>query len=206
MHLLRLLVTLLTIALVGVWFLTLRPVTLGGPAAFLIVNGKSMEPGLYTDDLVITRAQDSYAVGDVVGFRVGGGNVIHRIIGGDAEQGFITQGDNRPSADRWKPTASEVIGKQWLRIPNGGAYIRALHQPKYFALFVGGVCLFMLAGEIGRRGRPGPAPRRPRVRLRLPGRPPSMAELYAADLLLSYAAAATQPGEPRLSRTPGGDA
>ena len=189
MHQLRYLIPLLTIAVIGVWFFTLRPLALGGPAAFLVVNGKSMEPGLYTDDLVITHKQASYNVGDVVGFRVNGGNVIHRIIGGDAEDGFRTQGDNRTSPDWWKPTSHEVIGKQWLRIPNGGAYIRALHQPEYFALFVGGLCLVMLAGEIGRGRVPAARPSRLPIRLRLPRlrRTPSLAQLYAADRLTSVA-------------------
>ncbi|MER3397507.1 MAG: hypothetical protein C4316_03050, partial [Chloroflexota bacterium] len=90
------------LALFG-WFFFLRPGFLGGPAGYIIVSGPSMEPTLYEKDLAVVLAQDEYALGDVVAFRVEGGIVIHRIVGGDPQAGYITRGDNRESPDMWRP-------------------------------------------------------------------------------------------------------
>ena len=59
-----------------------------------------MQPTLYEGDLAVVRQQSSYEEGDIVAFRVPEGEdgegaiIIHRIVGGDAENGFILQGDN----------------------------------------------------------------------------------------------------------------
>ena len=100
------LLTLGAMVLFVVWLLLFRPTYLGGPATYVIVNGKSMEPTFYTGDLAMVRQQDSYAVGDIVAFEVessegyrvaDGGIVIHRIISGSAPEGFVMQGK------RWGP-------------------------------------------------------------------------------------------------------
>src|SRR6059058_5072042 len=86
---------LLVLALASAWWLTLAPVSVGGPATFVSVQGHSMEPLLHTGDLVITQRQARYAVGDLVVVAVDGGHVIHRLYGGSASTGWITKGDNR---------------------------------------------------------------------------------------------------------------
>src|SRR3990170_1536652 len=112
-----------------VWFVIFRPIGLGGPASYVMVSGTSMLPTLKTGDLVVAQRQDSYAVGDIVAFRVprgepaAGAIVIHR-ISGEAEGGFVVQGDNKRYPDTWEPTADDILGRLWLLIP-GGARVLA---------------------------------------------------------------------------------
>src|SRR5690554_6680754 len=98
----------LSLGLIVAWMFTLRPTALGGPAGYVMVSGISMQPTLYTGDLVITRKSDEYRVGDVVAFRAEGGMVIHRIIDGDGDTGFILQGDNNEFRDQWRPTTKDI--------------------------------------------------------------------------------------------------
>ncbi|MHB8959717.1 MAG: signal peptidase I [Candidatus Limnocylindrales bacterium] len=141
----KLLGRLATIALVGVWFVLLRPVALGGPAGYEIVAGHSMEPLLHTGDLVVTQSQAVYHVGDLVVFRVpsgqlgAGSSVVHRIVGGDGTGGFTTKGDNNPSADPWHPRASDIIGRSWIQLPGSGAWLLVLRKPLVLAAILGGL-------------------------------------------------------------------
>src|SRR5687768_9615768 len=83
---------LFVLVLLGGWFVFLAPTNLGGPTAYIEVSGHSMDGTYQTGDLVITREQDSYEVGDIVTFRVdNGGKVIHRIIGGNGTEGYTLQ-------------------------------------------------------------------------------------------------------------------
>jgi signal peptidase I len=104
-----------------------------------MVSGRSMEPTLYNDDLVITRKQASYDIGDVVAFRVEGGMVIHRIVGGNGHDGFELQGDNNAWVDTWRPTTEEIVGKQWLHLPGKAAWLRWLQDPARMTGLFGGV-------------------------------------------------------------------
>ena len=76
--------------LVGVTALAL-PVALGGNTTYTIVAGRSMEPALESGDLVITRRQASYEVGDVIVYEIPAGDpgagvkVIHRIVAESAD-------------------------------------------------------------------------------------------------------------------------
>lgn len=126
-----------------VWFLWLRPTHLGGTATFVIVSGISMEPTLYTGDLVILQAQPEYAVGDIVAYEVNGGNVIHRIVGIEGEQ-FILQGDNKPGIDPWKPVAGDILGRLWLHIPDAGSWMEKLQEPLWLAVFIAAICFILL--------------------------------------------------------------
>ena len=76
------------------WFFLFRPTELAGPASYIVVSGHSMEPTFYTGDLLVLREQDDYQVGDVVAYYANGGRIIHRIVGGNAKDGFVMQGDN----------------------------------------------------------------------------------------------------------------
>lgn len=95
---------------VNAWFLW--PESLGGSTAFIIVNGTSMEPTYYQGDLVVARKGEPQ-VGDVVVYEpegYGGARVVHRIIGGDATTGWVTQGDNNDWIDQWQPTNEAIVG------------------------------------------------------------------------------------------------
>jgi signal peptidase len=122
-----------------------------------------MEPVLHAGDLVVARRQNTYHLGDIVAFRTEGGNVIHRIVGGSAEQGFITQGDNRNGSDPWRPTPKDILGKMWFRIPAGGHAVGVLRSPMVLAALAGSAAAFLVlrgSGDKrnGRRGQRGAPP------------------------------------------------
>ena len=134
----RLATALLAVASFFAWFLLFRPAFLGGPAGYIIVSGHSMEPTYYTGDLVLTHKRSSYAVGDVIAYKApeNKGNVIHRIVGGDAENGFVMQGDNNSFKDPSHPTPSTIIGSKWLEFDGLGNKLQDLRQPPLFATLV----------------------------------------------------------------------
>lgn len=131
------------------WFAWLRPTALGGPATFIMVSGDSMEPTYSHGDLVVLRKASSYGTGDIVAYPMKnyfdtGRLVIHRIAGADAD-GFITQGDNRQTADPWRATDSSIRGAAWVHIPKAGRYLAWIRQPNALGalaagiLFIGGI-------------------------------------------------------------------
>jgi signal peptidase len=137
------------------WFFLFRPVSLGGPASYVMVSGVSMEPTLHSGDLVATRKHQSYQKGDIVAFRVEGGIVIHRIVGGSAEDGLIMQGDNKNAPDLWRPTADDIVGRMWFSIPGGGRFLGILQSPLVLAGLASGVAVFLVlsGGEEKKRPR-----------------------------------------------------
>lgn len=132
-----------TIALIVVWFIWFRPVTLQGAASYVIVSGISMEPTLYTGDLVILQSQETYRVGDIVAYHVDAGNVIHRIVDVEGDT-FILQGDNKRAIDPWTPQQEDILGKLWLHIPQAGDIIEKLHEPLWLAVFIALLCFVLL--------------------------------------------------------------
>ena len=118
------------------WF-AFAPAKLGGQAAYVMVNGISMEPGYHTGDLVIVRKAQAYQVGDVVTYRDAemGAFVIHRII--RIEQGqFVIKGDNNSWLDAYHPTQEEIVGKQWIYAPKVGRTMQWLRKPINLSLTV----------------------------------------------------------------------
>jgi signal peptidase I len=122
------------------WAQYLRPQSLGGRAAYVLVSGKSMLPRYHTGDLVLVERKSSYHVGELIAYRVpkgdpmAGAQVIHRIIGGTAQHGFIVQGDNRTAPDVWRPKAADIVGAKALRIPGAVVVLQFLRSPIFLAL------------------------------------------------------------------------
>ena len=102
-----------------------------------------------------------------------GAQVIHRIIGGDAKQGFIVRGDNRTAPDVWRPKPQDIVGAKALRLPGAIVVLQFLRAPLFLALLAAAfVFVHVLSGtgaarpDRGRRGGCGDAPARrmiPRV-------------------------------------------
>jgi signal peptidase I len=122
------------------WAQYLRPQAFGGSAAYVLVSGKSMLPRYHTGDLVLVEKQPSYHVGELIAYRVpkgdamAGAQVIHRIIGGNAQKGFIVQGDNRTAPDVWRPKPGDIVGAKALRIPNAVLILQFLRSPLFLGL------------------------------------------------------------------------
>jgi len=112
---------------------------LGGHASYVIVNGNSMEPTYYRGDLIILAEASSYSKGDIVTYKDHklGAYVIHRIIGKDGEK-YILKGDHNYWIDATHPSQSEIIGKQWIHIPDVGDSIIWMRKPSNmaFVLFI----------------------------------------------------------------------
>jgi len=140
------------VVLAGLWAVTFRPQSLGGPAGYVLVRGVSMEPMYHTGDLVLVRAESSYRVGDVVAYRVpdddiGAGMIlIHRIIGGSASEGFVLQGDNNTTPDEWHPRGGDVVGKAWIVLPRAGGALAWLRDPLVLASLAAGLGAAMVLG------------------------------------------------------------
>ena len=122
------------------WAQFLRPQSLGGSAAYVLVSGQSMEPRYHTGDLVLVLRRKSYHPGQLIAYRVpkgdpmAGAQVIHRIVGGDAKHGFIVRGDNRTAPDVWRPKSADVIGAKAVRIPNAIIVLQYLRSPIFLGI------------------------------------------------------------------------
>jgi len=151
-------------AVLVVWFLLLRPPFLDGPASYVMVAGRSMEPTLSGGDLAVVRQQDTYAPGDIVAFRVPKGEpgegaiVIHRISGGTAENGFIMQGDNKRYPDPWHPTEDDIMGEMWVSVPGAGRLLGYLRAPLPLATLAGWLALVLVATGGRKTKRPDKTP------------------------------------------------
>ncbi len=149
----------LSLAFLIVWWFLLGPVGLGGPATFAIVDGRSMEPTYLAGDLVIARERVTYEVGDVVVFSAPDRRryVIHRIVDGDALEGWVTRGDNNDRDDAWSVPDEAILGREWMVLPRVGATVAwTKERPFLFAGVVG--MLVALSGLLERRrDRPHPA-------------------------------------------------
>lgn len=98
-----------------------------GFSTAVVISG-SMSGSIEVNDMVVIRARDSYAVGDVVTFISGDSLVTHRIIGEEGDS-FITRGDanNSPDPDLLHPAL--IVGKVVAVIPGIGRAIEFLRTP-----------------------------------------------------------------------------
>ncbi len=130
----------LVVLALAFWVQYLRPQSLGGNASYVLVSGHSMLPRYHTGDLVLVEHRSSYHVGEVIAYHVpkgdplAGAQVIHRIIGGDAQHGFVVQGDNRTAPDVWRPKPGDIVGAKELRIPDAIVLLQFLRTPVFLAL------------------------------------------------------------------------
>jgi hypothetical protein len=112
-----------------------------------------MEPTFSEGDLVVVR-EGSYEIGDVVAFETGNGLVIHRIVGGTPESGFVMQGDNKPAVDSWTPGPEQIMGEQFARVPNAGRWLHSLAaNPAWFGAMIGGLGSLLVWSPQRRRRR-----------------------------------------------------
>ena len=118
------------------------PTRFGGSTTVLAVDGTSMQPTFHSGDLVVARTQDRYHVGDIIVFKVAttaghNANIVHRIIAIEADGSFVTQGDNRSTADGFHTTRHDILGHVELRIPYGATTLRVLSRGWLLALLTG---------------------------------------------------------------------
>lgn len=152
--------------LIAAWLLVLRPQAVGGPAAYITVAGVSMEPTLRAGDLVVMTRADVYEPGDVVAYRVpdgdpaAGRHVIHRVIGGGPDEGYLLQGDNTPAPDRWRPSDDDIVGRQLVVIPALGSALMLLKTPAALGGLAAALVVFALPWWTAPSGGNASSPRR----------------------------------------------
>lgn len=121
------------IVAIDAWYLW--PAQLGGSTSMVIVSGISMEPTYFDGDLVITR-EVTPSVGDVIVYApegLGGAQIVHRIIGGNATDGWQMQGDNNDFIDPFTPKGDEVKGVVMVHYANFGRVTVLLLNPIVWA-------------------------------------------------------------------------
>jgi signal peptidase I len=143
---LSLLGTVLIWAIVAIdaWFLW--PTQLGGDTSIVVVSGESMEPTYFGGDLVIARTMEP-SVGDVIVYApegLGGAQIVHRIIGGSADEGWRMQGDNNDFVDPFTPQAGEVKGVVLVHYANFGRVTVLLLNPLVWAFVLLAAMVLML--------------------------------------------------------------
>ncbi|HLX32881.1 MAG TPA: signal peptidase I [Gaiellaceae bacterium] len=181
-------VALVAVAAVALAWLYLAPSQLGGGTVYSTIDGISMQPLLHRGDLVLTRPQSDYRVGQIVLYRstVLGRTVLHRIVA--IKQGhYYFKGDNNDFVDPAYATRSELLGLYWFKVPHAGAFVGWMRAPLHTALLTG-AAIFLLLGlgstagrRRARRRAPPPRPdsrRRPAPR-RLRQGPAALAAVVA---------------------------
>lgn len=121
------------IVAIDAWYIW--PTQLGGSTSMVVVSGTSMEPTYFTGDLVIARRMEP-SIGDVIVYApegLGGSQIVHRIIGGNATDGWQMQGDNNDFIDPFTPSGSEVKGVVLVHYSNFGRVTVLLLNPIVWA-------------------------------------------------------------------------
>ena len=141
------------LTLLGAAWIAFAPIQFGGQAAYVIVNGISMEPDFHRGDLAILRQAPDYQIGDIVTYRHPQiGPIIHRIIALDGDR-YILKGDNNSWIDTYHPTRAECIGKLWLHIPAAGSFIEQLRIPRNMAILAAVLGCMIMTTITGRAER-----------------------------------------------------
>lgn len=132
------------IVAIDAWYLW--PTQLGGDTSIVVVSGSSMEPAYFGGDLVIARKM-APSIGDVIVYApegLGGSQVVHRIIGGSADEGWRMQGDNNTFVDPFTPQGDEVKGVVLVHYANFGRVTVLLLNPMVWAFVLLAAMVMML--------------------------------------------------------------
>jgi signal peptidase len=131
-----------------------QPVVFGWSCASVLTG--SMEPQIEPGDLVVSREQESYAVGDVVTYLTEtGSSVTHRVVAVSDEGLLTTRGDANNVDDSQPVEPANVVGAVVLVLPGVGLVLNWLATPTgagAVALLV--VALFLLCWAVsGGKGK-----------------------------------------------------
>ncbi len=120
----------------------------------LIVTSGSMEPAFSPGDVVIIHEEESYNLGDIITFRIGGDALVtHRIVG-KLSEGFITKGDANNVEDENLAPPYRIVGKVVTAVEGMGAFLNFLKSPLgLLVIIVIGFLLIELPTFMDRRNR-----------------------------------------------------
>ena len=108
--------------------LTFSAASVTGYVKARIVLTNSMQPTINPGDIVITANSDRVVpqIGSIIAYQARQFNgtpvgvFTHRIVGGNALDGWLMKGDNNPSPDIQKPKGADILGTVILTIPKLG--------------------------------------------------------------------------------------
>jgi hypothetical protein len=82
---------------------------------------------------------------------------VHRLVGGDGSNGFVTRGDNRNINDSWHPRTNDVVGRVRFDVPGAGGKFAQASQPVWIGGLVALTTVFVMvlptSSDRSRRGR-----------------------------------------------------
>ncbi|MDQ3940048.1 MAG: signal peptidase I [Actinomycetota bacterium] len=151
----RILIGITGIAVILVTWTLFAPRSLGGRVFYVITTGNSMEPVLHDGDLVLVKEEATYESGEVVAYvnpQLGDNVVLHRIVRREGNQ-FVFKGDNNDFIDPHRVSSDELVGKQWVRLPQVGRLFERLREPRTAALVAGALGLLAFGGNMTRGRR-----------------------------------------------------
>lgn len=167
----------------------------GRPLLLAAVPTGSMLPVLAPGDMIIvmpTWVMAPVEVGDIVVFKTPGEKqwIVHRVIGGSALEGFVTQGDANPTADLPRVFSKDVAGlvpqrgDQAYRLPRVG--LLSLTEGPVSSPVVAGVALVMGVYLLVMDARPRVRLPRLRVRARWAIRPSTVLSFYVGLAMTAF--------------------
>jgi len=126
-----------------------------GYKPFIVLSG-SMEPEIYSGDLVLVReaVTGDLKVGDVISYREGQSVITHRILEITEEQGtrkFITKGDHNNVSDRNPVTEDQVEGRYLFHLSKLGNFAIFMQTPIGMVIFIACPLVLFILYDIMRR-------------------------------------------------------
>ena len=125
-------------AIIAIFLLFYRPVSLAGDTRYEPVYTGSMEPAIPVGSVVVIKPVDpeTLKVGDIICFQLSEPtSITHRIIN-ITNEGFITKGDANEDPDQWIVKKENVIGKAVFTIPFIGYIGYFVRTPIGFILLI----------------------------------------------------------------------
>lgn len=123
------------------------------PKTYVVYSG-SMSPSLPVGSLIAIKPEEDYAVGDVVSFKLEGGQVItHRIskVINDEPSGVVsyqTKGDANNAPDSEPVSKNQILGEGFFALPYLGYLLSFLRTKAGFTIFVIIPAILIIFGEI----------------------------------------------------------
>ncbi len=117
--------TLLVIVIIFALLIIISAIPFPKGLRIYIVKSGSMAPTIKAGNLIFSKKQDTYSVGDIVTYLPIGGEsktvetITHRIVA-VKDGNFITKGDANPSEDSESVTPKQVKGRYVFRMPYFG--------------------------------------------------------------------------------------
>lgn len=102
-------------------------ITVFGFSSAVVLTG-SMADTIEPNDMIITKSQKSYSVGDIIMYEENSVTVTHRIIE-ITENGYLTKGDANNTDDGTPIPQEKIVGKVIVTIPKIGSLISFFTTP-----------------------------------------------------------------------------